>query len=431
MHPAIERPPLADRKDDPNPPSFVSLAGTIGPASPNTCPQRNPISLVVERLDQRFHVDNSKSIPMKRIATLISMVCLCALFADPVWSQDGPGRGQGRGFGSGQGRGQGLGMRRGMRRGTGQGQPVQGQPAGGQGHDDRHYEDHKVFEYLLQNYENINRNVKNLPNGVETLTESDVPEIADKIKEHVEWMEYRIENTNPIRMRDPLFAELFKHTDRIKMVHEDTAKGVKVTETSDDPYVAELIQAHAKVVSGFVERGFAEAMKNHAVPTSKPTKKIKPSHPIIPDHGPVVQLPNAAMQPRVGTKFLVDITRGADPAQLNSALEKVAKYLNICAGGGAEPASAQIALVFHGDATLAVLNPDAYSAEFGTKGNPNIKLLRQLHEANVEMYVCGQTLISKGSAPEDVAVFVETAVSALTAVVNLQSDGYAYLPLGK
>jgi hypothetical protein len=28
-------------------------------------------------------------------------------------------------------------------------------------------------------------------------------------------------------------------------------------------------------------------------------------------------------------------------------------------------------------------------------------------------------------------VFVETAVSALTACVNLQSDGYAYIPLGK
>jgi hypothetical protein len=43
--------------------------------------------------------------------------------------------------------------------------------------------------------------------------------------------------------------------------------------------------------------------------------------------------------------------------------------------------------------------------------------------------VCGQSLISKGSDPKDVAVFVKTAVSALTAVVNLQADGYAYVPL--
>jgi len=136
------------------------------------------------------------------------------------------------------------------------------------------------------------------------------------------------------------------------------------------------------------------------------------------------------MQPRSGTKLVIDVTRGGDPAELNSALEKVAKYVNLYAGGGAEPADAQIAVVFHGDATLAVLNSGAYAKAFGTKDNPNLKLLQHLHEANVEMYVCGQTLISKGAAPEDVAVFVDTAVSALTAVVNLQADGYAYLPLG-
>ena len=36
-------------------------------------------------------------------------------------------------------------------------------------------------------------------------------------------------------MRDPLFAELLKHTDKIKIVRDETAKGVKVTETFDDP----------------------------------------------------------------------------------------------------------------------------------------------------------------------------------------------------
>ena len=88
------------------------------------------------------------------------------------------------------------------------------------------------------------------------------------------------------------------------------------------------------------------------------------------------------------------------------------------------------AVVFHGDATLAVLNDDAYSAKFNTKGNPNLDLLHQLHEQGVELFVCGQTLISKDAKPEEVAVFVDTAVSALTVVVNLQADGYAHVPSG-
>ena len=171
---------------------------------------------------------------------------------------------------------------------------------------------------------------------------------------------------------------------------------------------------------------------NHDVFHSKDkTTSPKATHPVIANHGSVVQLPSATHQPRSGTKILVDVTKGSEPAELNSALVKFAKYLNIYAGAGAEPAAANIAVVFHGDATHLVLNADAYAKKFKTKDNPNLELLHKLHEAGVELCVCGQTLISTGSQPEEVVVFVDTAVSALTAVVNLQADGYAYLPLGK
>jgi uncharacterized protein len=333
---------------------------------------------------------------------------------------------------SGQGRGQGIRGGQGPG-GLGRGQGMQGRVLGAEQHDQRHNADQEVFQYLLANHDKIKRTVKELPNGVETLTESETPQVAAKIKEHVEWMSVRIKEANPIRMRDPLFAEIFKHTDKIKMQHENTEKGARVTETSDDPAVVKLIQAHAKVVSGFVERGFAEAMKNHPVPDAKGLISApgSPANPVIPKFGSVVRLPNAAHQPREGTKVLIDITRGSEQAELNAAIEKVAKYLNIYAGGGAEPAKGQFAVVFHGDATLAVLNDDAYSTKFNTKGNPNLDLLHQLHEQGVELFVCGQSLISKDAKPEEVAVFIDTAVSALTVVVNLQSEGYAHVQLGK
>lgn len=341
----------------------------------------------------------------------------------------GKGPGFGQGMRRGQGRGFGRGMGRGFGRGMGQGNG-QTTDESHHGHDSRHDADHEVFQFLLQNHKKIKRTVKELPDGVETLTESSDNEVAEQIKDHVEWMEYRIKNTNPIRMRDPLFAELFQHTDKIRMVHEDTENGVRVTETSDDPYVAGLIKAHAKVVSGFVERGFAEAMKNHAVP-GKPTVDLrKTKTPIISGIGQVVQLSNAAQQPRPGTKIVIDLTRGGESNEVNAGLKNVAKYLNIFAAGGAEPADVQLAVVFHGDATLAILNPDAYGKKYHLKGNPNLDLLRQLHDADVELYVCGQSLLSKGAQPEDVAVFIETAVSAVTTIANLQADGYSYLPLG-
>lgn len=139
-------------------------------------------------------------------------------------------------------------------------------PGGGRRYDVRHNEDHEVFRFLLTNHTKIKRDVKEVRDGVETLTESDDPVIAAKIKDHVKWMQYRVEETKPIRMRDPLFAELFRHTDKIKMVVETTEKGVRVKETSADEYVATLIKSHAAAVSGFVAHGFKEAIKDHPVP---------------------------------------------------------------------------------------------------------------------------------------------------------------------
>ncbi len=321
---------------------------------------------------------------------------------------------------------------RGGRGGGPGGGPGRG-PGGGQGRgpDARQAADMQVFHYLLENHTKIDRKVKELPNGVETLTESDDPQVAAKIKEHVYWMEVRIEKTNPIRRRDPLFDELFRHTDKIKLKVEKTDKGVKVIETSDDPYVVKLIQAHAMVVSKFVKDGFQEAMKNHLVPGKEVSIKTDKSFPVIQGYGGVYQLPDAAQQPRPGTKILVDVTAASEPDQLNPAIEKVARYVNIYAGAGKEKVDVNIALVFHGGATLDVLNEDAYTAEFQTDKNPNLELLRDLHHAGVEMYVCGQTLTSKGKKPDDVVVFVDTAVSAFTASVNLQADGFAYVPLAK
>ncbi|XZE17586.1 DsrE family protein [Pirellulaceae bacterium SH449] len=175
--------------------------------------------------------------------------------------------------------------------------------------------------------------------------------------------------------------------------------------------------------------GQGRRMANQVETKDKAAKSDDLAYPAIANHGGVVSLPNAAQQPRSGTKLLVDLTSGGDPNELNSGLEKVAKYLNIYAGGGAEPANVKIAVVFHGEATLSVLNSNAYAEKFKTVGNPNLGLLGQLNNNGVELYVCGQSLISKGANLEDVATFVKPAVSALTAVVNLQADGFAYVPI--
>jgi len=76
----------------------------------------------------------------------------------------------------------------------------------------------------------------------------------------------RLKSGKGVRYWDPLFAEAFKHGKKVKMVIEKTVKGVKVTETSDEAEVVKIIQAHAEVVSKFVENGFDEAHKEHPLP---------------------------------------------------------------------------------------------------------------------------------------------------------------------
>ena len=126
--------------------------------------------------------------------------------------------------------------------------------------------DRDVFQTLLGNHELIRRETKEIPSGIETVTESDNAEIAALIQDHVAAMKVRIENGHRLRQWDPMFVAVFDHADRIRMEYEKTAKGMKVREVSDDAYVARLIQAHAKVVSGFVERGGEESRLAHEPP---------------------------------------------------------------------------------------------------------------------------------------------------------------------
>ena len=139
---------------------------------------------------------------------------------------------------------------------------AQGPPARGPGN----ASDMQAIHFLMMHRSQIHRTVTNLPNGVETLTESDDPAVAAQLRQHVRAMHDRMKTNRPIRLRDPLFAALFANADHIQLRYEDTPKGIRAFATSDDPYVAKLVQAHAAVVGQFLENGMSEMRANHPVP---------------------------------------------------------------------------------------------------------------------------------------------------------------------
>lgn len=147
-------------------------------------------------------------------------------------------------------------------------EPPQGRGAmrGAMMGDAGHQADMQLIQSLFEHRARITRKVTLRPDGIESVTESDDPAVARIIQDHIVSMSARVTEARPIHQRDPLFREVFNHAKLIAMEHERTAKGVRVVETSADPYVVKLIQAHAEVVSAFLANGHAEAMKDHPVP---------------------------------------------------------------------------------------------------------------------------------------------------------------------
>lgn len=334
----------------------------------------------------------------------------------------GPGAGRGRGAGRGPGAGRGLGAALGARPSAALG------PGVGDGIGVAVLPDQRVFHYLLEHHAEIRRSVQIIPGGVQTVTESDNPEIVAKIQEHVDRMHWRIENGRGIRYWDDLFTALFRNYASIDMEVENTDHGVRVKETSEDPMVVGLIRAHARVVSLFVEHGFEEAHRNHAVPPAeKPAANLM--FPIIERFGGVVPRPTAAEQPKSGAKVVFDATSDAPPEQINKGLERVARLLNLYGSSGLKASDVTIAIVLHGEATKSVLNDAAYQSKFGVETNPNLPLIEKLIKAGVEVFVCGQALQYKGFADNQVADQVTIAAAALTVVINKQQQGYAYIPV--
>jgi hypothetical protein len=134
------------------------------------------------------------------------------------------------------------------------------------GMDQGHRQDMLTIHALFADHEMIERKVTKLANGAETITESGDAKVAARIVEHAYAMKERLEKNEPIHVCDPLFAALFANASKIQMEITKTPRGVTVRETSDDPDVVKLIQAHADVVSGFVQKGTPAMHERHNVP---------------------------------------------------------------------------------------------------------------------------------------------------------------------
>lgn len=152
--------------------------------------------------------------------------------------------------------------------------------------------------------------------------------------------------------------------------------------------------------------------------------------PVIEQFGPVAGVPEGAFNLVPGERYrlLFDVSGGSkDEHALNRGLESAARFLNMHARSGIDPADLEIEIVTHGGTTFDVLSDAAYRERFG-RDNPNTALLEALAGAGVVIRQCGQSAAFHGVAADELAPQAEMAVSAMTVLVRRQSEGWVLLP---
>lgn len=150
--------------------------------------------------------------------------------------------------------------------------------------------------------------------------------------------------------------------------------------------------------------------------------------PIIHSGGAVYSVtPDIPSPHDIDYRVAFDVTQGSGTDQVSTSLNTVARFLNMHAQAGIPRDRIGAAVVIHGSAVTDVLHAQAYH-ERAHAENPNTKLIQELLDSGTRVIVCGQSAASRGVGAEDLMEGVEMALSAMTAFVMLQHEGYVVNP---
>ena len=150
---------------------------------------------------------------------------------------------------------------------------------------------------------------------------------------------------------------------------------------------------------------------------------------IIKDYGQSfdVENPDIITDTNAELKVIFDISQSSeDKSVVNKQIETAARFLNMHAKEGMKPGQLHTAMTIHGGAWQDVMTNEAYKEKFGVD-NPNLELINQLTEAGVDVILCGQTAGARGLNKTNVSPDVKFALSAMTALLQYQNNGYRFI----
>lgn len=150
--------------------------------------------------------------------------------------------------------------------------------------------------------------------------------------------------------------------------------------------------------------------------------------PVVPEVSGYIDIPGAALKPdpTLAYKVVFEARRGgAKPFELAPAIELAASELNTFVA--AHVKNFKIAMVFHSLAADDTLLDNAhFRAKYGVD-NPNLPVLAKMREAGVEIYVCGEQLMSDGVDFKSITRDATIANDGLIALIYFENKGYALI----
>ncbi|MEL6721544.1 MAG: DsrE family protein [Bacteroidota bacterium] len=141
----------------------------------------------------------------------------------------------------------------------------------------------------------------------------------------------------------------------------------------------------------------------------------------------VVDNPDFPTNKDIKYKVVFDVAKsGKTIDDLNQRLVTVMRFYNMHRQAGVPAENLDISVIVHGDATKDVLNSRTYRERYEVR-HPNLSLIDQLVEKDINVYLCGQAAAGRNITRPNLAEGVQLALSAMTVLVTLQRAGYAVI----
>jgi intracellular sulfur oxidation DsrE/DsrF family protein len=143
--------------------------------------------------------------------------------------------------------------------------------------------------------------------------------------------------------------------------------------------------------------------------------------------GPDVASPTFPAPKDLTYRVAWHVTQAPDSARdVVPGFRTPANFLTMTDDNGVPRKNVHLAIIVHGNATRSLLRNDAYKAMTGSD-NGSIPLLQALHDAGVQVIVCGVALINRKVPRDQLLPFVTVATSATLAHAVLAAQGYVVI----